>query len=158
MYVTLKLDDNGFRIHSISDGNGTPGCQRAPVGPHEEIVTNKRYVVMPWKMVTTHGTNMTLKEVADRILNQKESEAKELEGRNREREETEKKHKEYYEKHMKEETERLNELVDWYKCKLKEINEAPIDSRPRKLRKLYQNSEENKDLGVTITRAATLAL
>ena len=31
---------------------------------------------------------------------------------------------------MKEETERLNELVDWYKCKLKEINEAPIDSRP----------------------------
>ena len=58
---------------------------------------------------------------------------------------------------MKEETERLNELVDWYKCKVKEINEAPVDSRPRKLRKLYQYSEKNKDLGVTITRAGTLA-
>ena len=44
MYVTLKLDDNGCcRIHSISDdGNGW-------------IVTNERYVVMPWKMVTRHG-------------------------------------------------------------------------------------------------------
>ena len=59
---------------------------------------------------------------------------------------------------MKEETERLNKLIDWYKCKLKEINEAPVDSRPRKLRKLYQYSEANKDLGVTITRAGTLAL
>ena len=58
---------------------------------------------------------------------------------------------------MKEETERLNELVDWYKCKLKEINEAPVDSRPRKLEKLYQYSEKNKDLGVTITTAGTLA-
>ena len=58
---------------------------------------------------------------------------------------------------MKEEMERLNKLVDWYKCKLKEINEAPVDSRPRKLGKLYQYSEANKDLGVTITRAATLA-
>ena len=28
---------------------------------------------------------------------------------------------------MKEEMERLNELVDWYKCKLKEIIEAPVD-------------------------------
>ena len=59
---------------------------------------------------------------------------------------------------MKEETERLNELVDWYKCKLNEIREAPVDSRPRKLEKLYQYSEKNKDLGVTITRAGTLAL
>ena len=100
---------------------------------------------------------MTLKKAVDRILNQKESEAKELEGRNREREEIENKRKEYYEKHMKEETERLNELVDWYKCKLKEINEAPVDCRPRILRKLYQCSEKNKDLGVTITRAGTLA-
>ena len=58
---------------------------------------------------------------------------------------------------MKEETERLNELVDWYKCKLKEKNEAPVDSRPRKLRTLYQYSEKNKDLGVMITRAGTLA-
>ena len=57
---------------------------------------------------------------------------------------------------MKEERERLNKLVDWYKCKLKEINEAPVDSRPRKLRKLCQCSEKNKDLGVTITRFGTL--
>ena len=61
MYVTLKLDDNGCcRIHSVSDGN-------------EEIVTNERYVVMLWKMVTRHGKNMTVKEEVDRILNKKES-------------------------------------------------------------------------------------
>ena len=54
MYVTLKLDDNVCRIHSISDGN-------------EEIVTNQRYVVMPWKAVTSYGANMTLKEVAEGI-------------------------------------------------------------------------------------------
>ena len=59
---------------------------------------------------------------------------------------------------MKEETERLNNLVDWYKCKLKEIREAPIDSRPRKLEKLYRYSEKNKDLGVMITRSGTLNL
>ena len=57
---------------------------------------------------------------------------------------------------MNEETEILNQLVDWYKCKLKEIREAPVDSRPRKLEKLYQCSEKNKDLGVTITRFGTL--
>ena len=140
MYVTLKLDDRGCRIHSISDGN-------------EEIVTNERYVVMSWKMVTRHGKNVTLKEEVDRILNQKESENIELGIRKREKEEIENKHKEYYEKHMKEETERLKKLVDWYKCKLKEIN---VDSRPRKLRKLCQCSEKNKDLGVTITRFGTL--
>ena len=77
--------------------------------------------------------------------------------KNREQEETKNKCKEYYEKHMKEETERLNELVHWYKCKLKEINEDPVDSRPRKLEKLYQRSEKDKDHGVTITRAGTLA-
>ena len=58
---------------------------------------------------------------------------------------------------MKEETERLNKLVDWHKSKLKEINEAPVDSRPRKLEKLYRYSEKNKDSRVTITRAGTLA-
>ena len=62
---------------------------------------------------------MTLAEAVDRIFKEKESEARELERRNREREEIEKKCKEYYEAHMKEEAERLNELVDWYKCKLK---------------------------------------
>ena len=58
-YVTLKFDDNGCcRIHSVSDdGNGW-------------IVTNERYVVMPWKMVTRHGKNMTLAEAAHSILNQ----------------------------------------------------------------------------------------
>ena len=60
MYMTLKLDDNRCcRVHSISDdGNGW-------------IVTNERYVVMPWKMVTRNGKNMTLAEVADSILNKK---------------------------------------------------------------------------------------
>ena len=72
MYVTLKLDDSGCRIHSISDDR------------NEEIVTNERSVVMPWKMVTRHGKNVTLEEAVDRILNQKESENKELEIRNRE--------------------------------------------------------------------------
>ena len=57
---------------------------------------------------------------------------------------------------MKEETERLNKLVDWYKCKLNEISEAPVDSRPRRLEKLYQCSQKNKNLGVTITRFGTL--
>ena len=126
MYVTLNLDDNECcRIHNVSDdGNGW-------------IVTNERYVVMPWKMVTRHSKNMTLKEAVDSILNQKESKNKELERRNMEKEEIEKKRKEYYEAHMKEETEKLNKLVDWYKFKLDEIREAPVDSGPRKLEKLY---------------------
>ena len=66
MYVSLKLDDSGCRIHSISDG---PSGPRAPQGPHgsKEIVTNKRYVVMPWKMVTRRGANMTLKEAVEEI-------------------------------------------------------------------------------------------
>ena len=80
--MTLKLDDNGCRIHSVSDRD-------------KEIVTIERYVVMPWKMVTRNGTNMTLAEVADGILSQKESQAKECKRRNREREVTEKKRKEY---------------------------------------------------------------
>ena len=52
--------------------------------------------------------------------------------------------------------ERLNKLVDWYRCKLNEIRKAPVDSRPRKLSRLYQYSEANKGSGVTITRAGTL--
>ena len=111
---------------------------------------------MPWKMDTRHGKNMTLKEAVDSILNKKESKNKELERRNIEKEEIENKRKEYYEAHMKEEMERLNKLVDWYEFKLNEIREAPVDSRPRKLEKLYQSSEKNKHLGVTITRAGTL--
>ena len=145
VYVTLKFDDNGCcRIDSVSnDGNGW-------------IVTNERYVVMPWKMFTRHGKNMTLAEAVDSILNQRESKAKERERREREREEIETQHKEYYEVHMKKETKRLNTLVDWYKFKLKEIREAPVDSRPSKLSRRYQISEKNKHLGVTITKAGTL--
>ena len=63
MYVTLKLDDNGCRIHSTSDGD-------------KEIVTNERYVVMPWKMVTRYGKNMTLKEAVEEI--KKEGEERRL--------------------------------------------------------------------------------
>ena len=57
---------------------------------------------------------------------------------------------------MNEETERLNKLVDWYEFKLNEIRETPVDSRPRKLEKLYRYSEPNKDSGVTITRAGII--
>ena len=71
---------------------------------------------------------MTLAEAVDSILNQRESTNKELERREREKEEIEKKRKEYYEAYMKEEMERLNKLVDWYKFKLDEIREAPVDS------------------------------
>ena len=92
---------------------------------------------MPWKMVTRHGKNMTLAEAVDGILHQRESKAKELERRNTEKEKIENKREEYYEAHMKEEMERLNKLVDWYKFKLDEIREASVDSRPRKLENLY---------------------
>ena len=114
---------------------------------------------------TRHGKNMgprsgamTLAGAVDSILNKKESEAKERERREREsEEEIEKKRKEYYsEAHMKGETERLNKLVDWYKFKLDEVREAPVDSRPRKLCRLYRISEKNKHLGVMITRAGTI--
>ena len=145
--MTLKLDDNGCcRIHSVSDdGNG-------------RIVTNERYVVMPWKMVTRHGKSMTLKEAVDSILNQQESKAKELERRNIEKEKIEKKRKDGHVWGTYEgRNGRLNKLVDWYKFKLDKIREAPVDSRPRKLEKLYQSSEKNKHLGVMITRAGTLA-
>ena len=90
MYVTFKLGDKGCcRIHSISDdGNGW-------------IVTNERYVVMPWKMVTRNGTNMTLTETVDGIVHCQESKVRELEIKMREKEETKNKCKEYYEAHMK---------------------------------------------------------
>ena len=78
------------------------------------------------------------------------------EEREREKEKIEKKCKEYYEAHMKEETERLNELVNWYKLKLNEIREAPVDDRPRMLGRLYRISEKNKCLGVTITRTGVI--
>ena len=69
MYVTLKLDYNGCcRIHSVSDGD-------------KEKVAKERYVVMPWKVVTMNGKNVSLKEAVDGIFSRHESEAKELERR-----------------------------------------------------------------------------
>ena len=66
MYVTLKIDDNrSCRIHGIYDGD-------------KEIVTNERYVVMPWKVVTMNGKNMTLAKAVDSMFSHQESEAKEL--------------------------------------------------------------------------------
>ena len=92
------------------------------------------------------------------IFSRQESEAKERERREREKERIEKKRKDCYEVHMKKETERLNTLVDWYKFKLDEIREAPVDSRPRKPSQLYRIGEKNKNCGVMITRAGTLNL
>ena len=85
--MTLKLDDNGCcRIHSVSDDG--PSGHGAPQGPHGNgwIVTDDRYVVMPWKVVTSHGNNMTLAEAVDGIFSRQESEAKERERRERENE------------------------------------------------------------------------
>ena len=76
-------------------------------------------------MVTRNGKNMTLTEVVDSIWNQRESEAKELERRNIEKEKIEKKCKEYYEAHIKEETQRLNKLVDWYNLNLMKQEKPP---------------------------------
>ena len=59
-------------------------------------------------------------------------------------------------RHMKEETERLNKLVDWYQFKLNEIREAAVDSRLQKLKKLYRCSEKTKHLGVMITGAGVI--
>ena len=59
MYVTLKLDGNGCRIHSVSDGDG-------------EIVTDETYVVMPWKMVSRGGANMRLVNVVKEIKKREE--------------------------------------------------------------------------------------
>ena len=69
MYVTLKLDDKGScNIHSVKHGEASisdgGGCN--PLA-HKEIVTNKTYVVMPWKMVTRNGKNITLEEVVEEI-------------------------------------------------------------------------------------------
>ena len=96
MYVTLKFDDNGCcRIHSVSD-DGNPEWV--------DSYRQKVYVVMPWKMVTRHGKNMTLIEAVDGTFSRQESEMKERERREREKEIIEKKHKECYEEvHMKNE-------------------------------------------------------
>ena len=64
-YVTLKLDGKGScKIHGVSDADGLD----PPA--HKDIVTNKAYVVMPWKMVTRNGKNMTLKEAVEKNRDQ----------------------------------------------------------------------------------------
>ena len=56
MYVTLKIDDKGrCRIHSFSDGDN-------------EMVTDKSYVFMPWKMVNVDGKRVSLTEAVDEIF------------------------------------------------------------------------------------------
>ena len=71
--MTLKFDDNGHcRIHSAKHGVSDRD---------KEIVTNERYVVMPWKVVTMNGKNMTLAEAVDIMFSHQESEAKEQERR-----------------------------------------------------------------------------
>ena len=63
-YVTLKLNDKGScKIHSANHGEANVSDRDGLDPPaHKEIVTNKTYVVMPWKMVTRNGKNVTLKE------------------------------------------------------------------------------------------------
>ena len=51
---------------------------------------------------------------------------------------------------------RLINWVGWYKRKLKEIEEAPVDSRLRMLERLYRISEKNKNCGVMITSAGVI--
>ena len=149
-YVTLKLYDKGScKIHRVCDGD-------------KEIVTNERYVVMPWKVVNMHGKNgendkhVTLEEAVHEIISYKESVDKERERREAQQEEIERKHAEYYEAHMKSEMERLNNWVNWYEVKLNEIREAPVDSRLRMLERLYQINEKNKNCGVMITSAGVI--
>ena len=110
--MTLKLYDKGScKIHSakhekarVSDGD-------------KEIVTNERYVVMAWKAVNMHGKNgendkhVTLEEAVHEMISYREFIDKERERREAELEEIERKHTEYYEVHMKSETERLNNWV-----------------------------------------------
>ena len=57
---------------------------------------------------------------------------------------------------MKDEIERINKLSCWYESKLNEINKAPVDDRPKMLRKLYRHCKNNKHFGVTITSFGTI--
>ena len=75
-YVTLKFDDNGCcRIRRTSRGKASISDR------DKEIVTNESYVVMPWKVVTMNGKNVTFAEAVDEIFSHHESKAKELERR-----------------------------------------------------------------------------
>ena len=113
MYATIKLEGKVGTIYNINvDG--------------EEIIPDLRYNIAPHKFVHRGREGFGLREAVDKILKQKkeneESEItanKELERRKEERKEIDKKREEYYEKHMKEETERINRLVEGYNNKLK---------------------------------------
>ena len=129
----------------------------------EEIIPDLRYNIAPHNFVHRGKEGFGLREAVNKILNRKKeieeleiAENKALERRKEERKELDKKREEYYEKHMKEETERINRLVEGYNNKLKEINEAPADERPKMLSKLYRFSQKNKHLRVTITSFGTL--
>ena len=93
-------------------------------------------MVMPWKMVNRCGKNgknvknVTLEEAVHEIISYKESVDKEHKRRAIECTEIVRKRAEYYKVHMKSETERLNNWVDWYVVKLNKIREAPVDERP----------------------------
>ena len=115
MYVTLKLYEKGScKIHSVKLGEANVS------DGDREIVTTERYVVMPWKLANRHCKNgenvknVTLKEAVHEIISCKESVDNEHERREIEHAEIEAKRKEYYDTHMKSETERLNNWVDWY--------------------------------------------
>ena len=47
-------------------------------------------------------------------------------------------------------------MVHWYNIKIDKIREAPIDDRPRLLRRLYRISGRSKHLGVTIDSAGII--
>ena len=62
VYVTLKFDNGCCRIHSAKHGEA-----RVSDGD-KEIVTNKRYFIMPWKVVNVDGKRVSLKEAVDEIF------------------------------------------------------------------------------------------
>ena len=50
MYVTLKLNDNGCRIHSVSDGNEEIVTSKTIVGLHETHSTKKGCTLVEMSM------------------------------------------------------------------------------------------------------------
>ena len=75
MYVTLNLMITGVAGFTAFLMMGMDGY----------LPTKSMCMVMPWKVVTRHGKNMTLAVAVDRIFSRQESEAKERERRERER-------------------------------------------------------------------------
>ena len=54
MFVTLKLKDKSYHIHSACD------CEKT-------ITANNSFSIMPWKMVTRGGVNVSLEEAVGEI-------------------------------------------------------------------------------------------